>query len=144
MEGADLTQDVASIKTAILAKLAAAADLASVKTWLKAEPAPVKYPTSPFGWVEWAGGPRKPEASGMKVVDNFYVVLMKKSANSDANEDAVITLATKGGGGFDGGSQLSGTTFDSYVSNREVQKIPAGDYEIATVRLTIHTCRFAQ
>ena len=31
----------------------------------------------------------------MKVVDNFYVVSVKKSANSDANEDAVITLATE-------------------------------------------------
>ena len=81
-----MTQDVTSIKTAILAKLAVAGDLASVKTWLHAEPAPVKYPTSPFGWVEWAGGPRKPEASGVKVMDNFYVVLAKKSTDSNGNE----------------------------------------------------------
>ena len=40
--------------------------------------------------------------------------------------------------------QLSDTTFDSYISNREVQKVPAGDHEIAAVRLTVHTWRFAQ
>ena len=39
--------------------------------------------------------------------------------------------------------QLNTTTFDSWVSNREVQKVPAGDYEIAAVRITLTTWRFA-
>ena len=138
-----MTQYVASIKTAILAKLAAAAGLASVKTWLKAEPAPVKYPTSPFGWVEWAGGPRKPEASGLKVTDNFYIVLAKKSTDSNGNEDAVISFCKAAEIALEADPQLNNTTFDSWVSNREVQKVPAGDCEIAAVRITLTTWRFA-
>ncbi len=142
MEGANLTQDVASIKTAILAKLAAAADLVSIKTWLHAEPAPVRHPTSPFGWVEWAGGPRNPEAGTKKVVDNFYIVIVKKSTDADGNEDAVITLCKAAEDALEADSQLAATTFDSWVSNREVQKGPAGDYEIAAVRITLSTWRY--
>ena len=138
-----MTQDVASIKTAILAKLAAAAGLASVKTWLKAEPAPARYPTSPFGIVEWAGGPRNPEAASKKVQDNFYIVLVKKSSDSDGNEDAVIALTKAAEDALEADPELNSTTFDSYVSNREVQKVPAGDYEIAAVRITLLTWRFA-
>ena len=138
-----MTQDVASIKTAILAKLAAAADLASIKTWLKAEPAPARYPTSPFGIVEWAGGPRAPEAGSKRVQDNFYVVIVKKSSDSDGNEDAVIALTKAAEDALETDPQLNSTTFDSYVSNREVQKVPAGDYEIAAVRITLATWRFA-
>ena len=138
-----MTQDVTSIKAAILAKLAAATGLASVKTWLKAEPAPARYPTSPFGIVEWAGGPRVPEAGTKKVVDNFYVVIVKKSSDSDGNEDAVIALTKTAEDALEADPQLNSTTFDSYVSNREVQKVPAGDYEIAAVRITLLTWRFA-
>lgn len=138
-----MTQDVASIKTAILAKLAAAVDLASIKTWLKAEPSPSRYPTSPFGIVEWAGGPRVPEAGTKKIVDNFYVVIVKKSSDADGNEDAVIALCKAAEDALEADPQLSGATFDSYVSNREVQKVPAGDYEIAAVRITLTTWRLA-
>ena len=138
-----MTQDVASIKAAILAKLVAAPDLASIKTWLKAEPAPARYPTSPFGIVEWAGGPRNPEAGAKKVVDNFYIVIVKKSSDSDGNEDAVIALCKAAEVALEADPQLNSTTFDSFVSNREVQKVPAGDYEIAAVRITLATWRFA-
>jgi len=62
--------DAPSIKAAILSKLTAAADLASIKKWLKAEPVPTRYPTSPFGWVEYNGGVRKP-SSGAKEVGQF-------------------------------------------------------------------------
>lgn len=138
-----MTQDVTSIKTAILAKLTAAADLASIKTWLRAEPAPARYPTSPFGIVEWAGGPRTPEAATTKITDNFYIIIVKKSADSNGNEDAVISLTKAAEDALEADPQLNNTTFDSYVSNREVQKVPAGDYEIAAVRITINTWRFA-
>ncbi len=143
MEEPNLTQDVASIKAAILAKLAAAEELASVKTWLHAEPAPVRYPSSPFGWVEWAGGPRKPEAATKKIIDNFHVVIVKKSADSQANEDSVIALCKAAENALEADPELGGATFDSYICNREVQKVPAGDYEIAAVRLTVTTWRFA-
>ena len=103
----------------------------------------MKYPTSPFGWVEWAGGPRKPEAGTKKIVDNFYVVLAKKSTDSNGNEDAVIALCKATETALEADPQLNSTTFDSYVSNREVQKVPAGDYEIAAVRITLTTWRFA-
>src|SRR5512143_3516752 len=126
-----MTQDVPSIKTAILAKLTAATDLSSIKTWLKAEPAPARYPTSPFGIVEWAGGPRNPEAGTKKIVDNFYIVIVKKSADPDGNEDAVIALCKSAEEALEADPDLNSTTFDSWVSNREVQKVPAGDYEIA-------------
>ena len=138
-----MTQDAASIKTAILAKLAEAPELASIKTWLHAEPAPVRYPTSPFGWVEWAGGPRSPEAGTKKIVDNFYIVIVKKSADPEGNEDAVIALCKSAETALEADATLGGTTFDSYVSNREVQKVPAGDYEIAAVRMIVTTWRFA-
>ena len=143
MEGTKLTQDVTSIKAAILTKLKAAVDLASIKTWLKAEPAPARYPTSPFGIVEWAGGPRNPEAGTKRIVDNFYVVIVKKSADADGNEDSVIALTKSAEAALEADPELNSTTFDSWVSNREVQKIPAGDYEIAAVRITLTTWRLA-
>ena len=143
MEGTKLTQDVPSIKTAILAKLTAAVGLASIKTWLKAEPAPARHPTSPFGIVEWAGGPRNPEAGTKRIVDNFYVVIVKKSADADGNEDAVIALCKSAEAALEADPELNSTTFDSWVSNREVQKVPAGDYEIAAVRITLTTWRLA-
>jgi hypothetical protein len=124
-------------------KLSGAVALSSVKTWLHAEPAPVRYPASPFGWVEWVGGPKTPEAQTEKTVDDFYVVLVKKSADSDGNEDALIALCKAAEAAIEADRTLSGTTFDSYVSNREVQKIPQGDYEIAAVRITVHTWRLA-
>ena len=70
-----MTQDAPSIKAAILAKLTAAVDLSAIKKWLKAEPIPTRYPTSPFGWVEYNGGPRKPSAGTKEVFDDFFVVL---------------------------------------------------------------------
>ncbi len=136
-----MTQDTASIKAAILAKLKAAVALASVKTWLQAEPPPVRYPTSPFGFVEWAGGPETPEAGTKNVSDDFHIVLVAKSPDSDSNENAVITLAAAAEAALEADKTLGSTTFDSYVSNREVQKVPAGDYEIAAVRITLHTWR---
>ncbi len=138
-----MTQDVASIKAAILAKLTATAGLSSIKSWLHAEPPPIRYPTSPFGWVEWAGGPRNPEAGTKKIADNFYVVIVKKSADSEGNEDAVIDLCKSAEDALEADPELNSTTFDSFVSNREVQKIPSGDYEIAAVRITVSTWRFA-
>ena len=138
-----MTQDTASIKAALLAKLSEAPALAVVKKWFHAEPAPVRYPASPFGWVEWAGGPKNPNAQTAKVVDDFHVVLVRKSADSDGNEDALIALCTAAEAAIEADHTLSGTTFDCYVSNREVQKIPQGDYEIAAIRLTVHTWRLA-
>ena len=117
MEGTNLTQDVASIKAAILSKLTTASELASVKTWLHAEPALVGYPTNPFGWVEWAGGPRNPETGTKKIVDNSYVVIVKKNADLDGNEDAVIALCKSAENALEAYPDLNGTTFDSYVSN---------------------------
>ena len=51
MRGTELTKDAPSIKAAILAKLIAAPELSAIKKWLKAEPVPTRYPTSPFGWL---------------------------------------------------------------------------------------------
>ena len=68
---------------------------------------------------------------------------MKKSADSDGNEYVVIALCKSAENALEADPDLNCTTFDSYVSNREVQKVPAGDYEIAAVRITITTWRFA-
>ncbi len=88
-----MSQNTGSIKAVLLAKLSEAPALSSVRKWFHAEPAPVCYPALPFGWVEWAGGPKNPNAQTAKVVDDFHVVLVKKSADSDGNEDALITFA---------------------------------------------------
>jgi hypothetical protein len=138
-----LTQDAPSIKAAILGKLTAATDLASIKKWLKAEPIPTRYPTSPFGWVEYNGGPRKPSSGVKEVFDDFFVVLVVKSADPDNNEDTAMALAKATEAALEVDPQLNSTTFDSYVSNREKQKVFASDYDIVAVRLTVHTWRFS-
>jgi hypothetical protein len=56
------TQNVETIKAAILAVLTNGVGLTKIKKWLNSEP----KPTSPFGYVEWAGGPRAPEAGGKR------------------------------------------------------------------------------
>ena len=138
-----MTKDAPSIKTAILAKLTAAAELSSVKKWLKAESVPTRYPTSPFGWVEYNGGLRKPSSGSKEVVDDFFVVLVVKSADPDNNEDTAMMLAKAAEVALEADPQLNSTTFDSYVSNREKQKVFASDYDIVTIRLTVHTWRYA-
>ena len=134
-----LTQDTASVKVALLAKLSEAPALTSVRKWFHAEPVPVRYPASPFGWVEWAGGPKSRDSQTGKVVDDFHVVLVKKSADSEGNEDTLIVLCSAAEAAIEADHTLNGTTFDCYVISREVQKIPQQDGEIAAVRLTVHT-----
>jgi hypothetical protein len=138
-----MTQDAPSIKAAILAKLTAAGDLSAVKKWLKAEPVPTRYPTSPFGWVEYNGGVREPSSGSKQVNDDFFVVLVVKSADPDNNEDIAMALAKAAETTLEADPQLNSTTFDSYVSNREKQKVFAADYDIVAVRLTVHTWRFS-
>ena len=120
-----------------------AADLSAVKKWLKAEPVPTRYPTSPFGWVEYNGGPRKPSSGAKEVFDDFFVVIVVKSADPDNNEDTAMALAKSAEAALGADPQLNNTTFDSYVSNREKQKVFASDYDIVAIRLTVHTWRFA-
>ena len=138
-----MSQCAPSIKAAILAKLVSAADLSSIKKWLKAEPIPTRYPTSPFGWVEYNGGLREPSSGTKRVNDDFFVVLVVKSADPDNNEDTAMGLAKAAEAALETDPQLSSTTFDSYVSNREKQKVFASDYDIVAIRLTVHTWRFA-
>ena len=138
-----MTQDAPSIKAAILSKLTAAGDLSTIKKWLKAEPIPTRYPTSPFGWVEYNGGVRKPSSGSKEVVDDFFVVLVVKSADPDNNEDTAMALQKAAEVALEADPQLNSTTFDSYVSNREKQKVFASDYDIVAIRLTIHTWRYA-
>jgi hypothetical protein len=66
---------------------------------------------------------------------------VKKSADSNGNEDVLIALCAAAEVAIEADHTLNGTTFYCYVSNREVQKIPQKDYEIAAVRLTVHTWR---
>ena len=138
-----MTQDAPAIKAAILSKLIAAVDLSAVKKWLKAEPIPTHYPTSPFGWVEYNGGPRKPSAGTKEVFDDFFVVIVVKSGKPDENEDSAMALAKAAEAALEADPQLNSTTFDSYVSNREKQKVFASDYDIVAIRLTVHTWRFS-
>lgn len=129
-------QTVATIKAAIVAALKDKTGLTDIKTWFNAEPAPVKY-TSLFAFVEWAGGGVYPEAGQKKVEDTFHVVIVLKSADSDANENSIITLCKAAEDLLDVDPTLGGSTLDSWVSSREVQKYPAGDREIAAVRITV-------
>jgi hypothetical protein len=138
-----MTMDAPSIKAAILSKLAGAVDLSAVKKWLKAEPIPTRYPTSPFGWVEYDGGAMVPSAGSKQVNDDFFVVLVVKSADPDSNEDTAMVLAKAAEAALEADPQLNSTTFDSYVSNREKQKVFASDYDIVAIRLTVHTWRFS-
>jgi hypothetical protein len=143
MRGTELTKDAPSIKAAILAKLMAAPELSAIKKWLKAEPVPTRYPTSPFGWVEYNGGLRAPSSGTKQVNDDFFVVIVVKSADPDNNEDTAMALAKSAEAALEANPQLSSTTFDSYVSNREKQKVFASDYDIVAIRLTVHTWRFS-
>ena len=95
-----MTMDAPAIKAAILSKLIAAVDLSAVKKWLKAEPIPTQYPTSPFGWVEYNGGPRKPSAGTKEVFDDFFVVIVVKSGKPDENEDSAMALLLLALGGL--------------------------------------------
>jgi hypothetical protein len=137
-------QTTASIKAAILTVLDGGVGLTDVKTWFRSEPPPVKY-TGLFGFVEWAGGQINPEAAQKRVFDNFYIVLARKSAYSEENEDKVLELVKAAEDLLDADPTLGGTTFDSWVSNREIQKYPITqpvDWEIAAVRITLTTWRF--
>jgi hypothetical protein len=134
-------QTVATIKAAIVAKLVDGAGLTTIKKWFNSEPSPVKY-TELFAFVEWAGGSITPEAAQKRVDDDFFVTIVLKSADSDANEDAIITLCKAAEDLLDVDATLAGTVLDSWVSNRQVQKYPAGDREITAVRLTVSTWRY--
>ena len=70
-------------------------------------------------------------------------MIVKKSADANGNEDSVIALTKSAETALEADPQLNTTTFDSWISNREVQKIPAGDYEIAAVRITLTAWKLA-
>ena len=137
------TQDVETIKTAILAVLTNGVGLTKIKKWLNSEPSPTSYPTSPFGYVEWAGGPRAPEAGAKKVTDNYFIVLINKSGSPDENEKVLMSFYKAAESLLEADSTLGGTTFDSWVINREIQKIPQDNNEIAGLRITLTTWRYA-
>jgi hypothetical protein len=138
------TMTTATIKAAILALMDGGVGLTDIKKWFKAEPPPNKY-TGLFGFVEWTGGAIVPEASQKRVQDDFRVVIAKKGTDIDANEDAVIAYAMAAEALIDAGNTLGGTTFDSWVSMREIAKYPPigpQDYELCAVQLTVTTWRY--
>jgi hypothetical protein len=139
LEGTKLT--TAEIKSAITDALTDSASLAAVKKWLQAEPSPTRYPAAVFGWVEWEGGPANPESSTKKIVDNFFVVIVRKSVDSETNENEIIGLADEAVAALEAEKTFGGKCFDSWVSNREKQKVFQGDYDLVAVRLTLHTDR---
>lgn len=59
----------------------------------------------------------------------------------DTNENEVIDLAEKAVAALEADKTFCGKCFDSWVSNREKQKVLQGDYDLVAVRLTIHTER---
>jgi hypothetical protein len=68
-------------------------------------------------------------------------VLVRKNVDVDINESEVIDLAEKAVAALEADKTFGGKCFDSWISNREKQKIFQGDYDLVAVRLTIHTER---
>jgi hypothetical protein len=72
------------------------------------------------------------------------VVLVRKSVDVDTNENEAVDLAEKAVAALEADKTFGGICFDSWVRNREKQKIFQDDYDLVEVRLTVHNERFSQ
>ena len=69
------------------------------------------------------------------------MVIVRKSVDSETNENKIIGLANEEVAAVEADKTLGGKCFDSRVNNRE-EKVFQGDDDLVAVRLTVHIERF--
>ena len=114
-----------------------------IKKWFKTQLKQASWPSSPFAWVEYGGGPLKPGISTRsEVQDKFYVVVIDQHAKEEVAEDSVLDFADSIKTALATDMTLGGTVLRSWVSNREKEKLFEKDYSLVGVRLTVETRRY--
>ena len=111
-------------------------------TILKGEPPKHRYPSFPFGWIQWTGGPITPSsmAAKNKVTDNFFIVVVDKYPDEKKVEDSMLSFYDSIEALLDNDLTITGTVASSWVTNREVDRFFMGDYSMAGLRITLQ-CR---
>ncbi len=137
-----MSNTILAIKVAVKSVLLDAS-LGQVSKWLSAEPSPSAYPGLCFGWVEWSGGSVvQANFDRKKAVDEFFIVIITKNADSDQAESDGLALAEKAEALFSADRKLGGAVTDSLITLREKQKVFDGKFSINAVRLTLQTWRW--
>jgi len=137
-----MPQDPKATRDAIIDMLEKASTLRNIKKWKKAEPPRGRWPSFPWGWVEWVSGPVSPStmsATKKKYEDRYYVVIVDKHADEEKAEDSVVDLMKNVEATLESDPTLSGKVETSYLINREKVKFFEGDYSLVAVRLALYT-----
>ena len=113
----------------------------SIVKWLKGEPPKHRYPSFPFGWIQWLGGPITPSsmAAKNKVVDNFLITVLDKYPDEKKVEYSMLSFYDSIEAVLDNDLTITGTVASSWVSNRAVLRHPS-DYSMAALQISL-TCR---
>ena len=108
---------------------------------LKGEPPKHRYPSFPFAWVQWLGGPITPSsmAAKNKVVDNFFITVLDKYPDEKKVENSMLSFYDSIEAVLDNDLTITGTVASSWVSNRAVLRHPT-DYSMAALQISL-TCR---
>lgn len=135
--------DLTGIRDALITLLKNSSTLRDVKEWKKAQPPPSTWRGFPFGWIEWAGGPKEPPITQQQVVrDSFYIAVAFKHQNQDRAEDDALACVKKVEDTLASAPTLAGTVATSWVSNREKEKFFMQDeHSVVAIRVTLSTRR---
>jgi len=134
--------DTKTIRNKIIDILKAYSALSAVKSWLIGEPPRAKYPSFPFGWVEWNRGPLSaPIGLSQIYEDEFFVVIVDRHPDADKAENNVETFVSKIEDALAADPSINGLVAASYVKLREKTKVFEADASLAAVRLTLWSRR---
>ncbi len=113
-----------------------------VKKWYRGEKALGSINGFPCGWVVWAGGPAEaPVGSKQLFRDAFHIVVVDKNVDAEKAEDSVESFCPSVEDVLAAAATLGDTVSQSWVSNREKEKIFLGDYSVVACRITVQSWR---
>ena len=134
--------DTKTLRDYLKTQLAAASGLTTVKSWSNAEPR--VFPGSPFGWVRPLGGAVEAGIVGSrKTIDNFEVVVIVKSGNTDKAEDDALGFKEAVETYLASDPTLNGQVSSAHVSARESYQVNDTNASFSAWKVTVTTWRFS-
>ena len=114
----------------------------SVVKWYRGEKALGSINGFPCGWVVWAGGPEEAPVGSKQVIrDAFHVTVVDKNVDAEKAEDSVESFCPSVEDVLAAVATLGGLVSQSWVSNREKEKIFLNDYSVVGCRITVQSWR---
>ncbi len=126
----------------LLSQLRNEPSLQEFKRWFLGEPPETKYPSSPWGWVEWTSKRQTPGTviNVMDAEDNFNIVLVVKHPDHEKGENKMMSHVIDIEKSLAEDRTLGGQVRTSWVSDMEKWR-PSPDRAIIAAQITLKTKR---